>query len=643
MVLTPVVKATSVTMAGSPTASSSNPVRLNCFPVPSRRSEPKLPLESSPCAPWRIPRWPTSPVAFKRFSTPHFPPSPKHVIKQSSAEEPDENQSEPEIDDEAISMYFPSPSNASDGSAPPNNHEFSLGALWKLRGKALKEDKPETQTAESRPIPERKAGTIDLASLRSSLATIRVKNKPVDTHVTSEAQALAVEFGLDVTLMRTSLYEELDEFRHTPEEKVKIFPEYFSQKEKEIVKQVAESLRLACQFGEHNVTVYKTGPYEGHTYHSASSRIARSRNASESFLHDEVFVDVPTLAQHGKDGFIARLRLRRLNSGGGIRRNLLWDIAELASTDGVADRVSEGGGGVYAVQSRLSGEKLAMFKPAEEEKFVREGIFPGEGAVREEAAYVLDSRTNGFSGVPATAAARLHVANIGSSKHGAVQRFLIGSIGSMDGYGMPFDLDKANAFVPIAQVHRIGLLDVRTFNTDRHPGNILLIGEKAPYTMVPIDHGCILPSWFHLGEARFDWLEYPQCKAPFTNNELAYIDSLDAESDAVLLRKLGIREECVTTMKICTLFLKLAANSGRNLHWMGSYLQRSGCLENPSDLELAVERACIATGISLSFVKNEYGEQKAQITRGILSRRPPALFFKNLEKAISQDIRAEKE
>ncbi|KAG6594096.1 Sporangia induced phosphatidyl inositol Kinase [Phytophthora cinnamomi] len=156
----------------------------------------------------------------------------------------------------------------------------------------------------------------------------------------------------------------------------------------------------------------------------------------------------------------------------------------------------------------------------------------------------------------------------------------------MESFGMPFDLEKAREFVPVEQVHRIALLDVRVFNTDRHPGNILLIGDKKPYTMVPIDHGCILPSWFHLSEARFDWLEYPQSREAFSSVALQYINALDAERDAKILRNLGIREECVTTLKICTLLLKLAAGQGKTLFWMGNFMARDGCFQQPSRLSL---------------------------------------------------------
>lgn len=444
----------------------------------------------------------------------------------------------------------------------------------------------------------------------------------------------------ELLVKRSTLEQELEEFRRNMDSKIVMFPDYFADDEKELVQQVAEELRLGCQVGERNVAVFKTGLGDKTKSFPPAHAVVRSRlslsGGSSDAILDDVYVDVSELALQGKDCFIARLRLRRLNSGSGVRRNMLWDVAQLSQADGIADPVAEGEGGVYAVQSRASGQKLAMFKPAEEEKFVRDGLFPGEGAVREEAAYVLDSRSNGFSGVPPTAVARLQLSNVGRSKQGAVQRFMTSSIGSMEGFGMPFDLQKAEAFVPVEQVHRIGLLDIRVFNTDRHPGNILLIGEKAPFTMVPIDHGCILPSWFHLSEARFDWLEYPQCKVPFSAQAMKYIESLDAEADALALRRLGIREECVTTLKICTLLLQRAARAGKTLFWIGSFMQRAGCFETPSELELLIQRACEATGIPFTFVLSEFNEQKGSIALGILSRRPPKQFFDALEQLVAE-------
>lgn len=441
---------------------------------------------------------------------------------------------------------------------------------------------------------------------------------------------------------RASLHQELRAFCANADSHITMFPDYFSDEEKVMVQEVAQELQLCCQVGEKNIAVYKLlGASAGHHQHQRAQH-SSSGGANHNNVADDVFVDVHELAEHGKDGFIARLRLRRLSSGSGLRRNMLWDVAELSSTaDGVTDPMAEGEGGVYAVQSKSSGQKLALFKPTEEERFVREGLIAGEGAVREEAAYVLDSRSNGFSGVPPTAVARLRLSSLGRAKQGAVQRFMASSIGSMESFGMPFDLEKAQEFVPVDQVHRIALLDIRLFNTDRHPGNILLIGEKKPYTMVPIDHGCILPSWFHMSEARFDWLEYPQCRVAFSPAALQYIAMIDAEQDAKVLRALGIREECVTTLKICTLFLQLAATRGKTLHWMGSFMVRDGCFQLPSQLELAVQRACERAGIPYAFKANQFDEQRGEIELGVLSRRPPNEFFLALEHLLLEAINSE--
>lgn len=442
---------------------------------------------------------------------------------------------------------------------------------------------------------------------------------------------------------RASLYQELREFCANGDAQITMFPDYFSDEENLMVQTVAQELQLGCQVGEKNIAVYKL--LSGHPLHNRVQRLCSHPSASGLSSNnpvEDVYVDVHELAQHGKDGFIAKLRLQRLGSGTGIRRNMLWDVAELSSTaDGITDPMSEGEGGVYAVQSRSSGRKLALFKPAEEEKFVREGLCAGEGAVREEAAYVLDSRSNGFSGVPPTAVARLRLTKVGRAKQGAVQRFMASSIGSMESFGMPFDLEKAREFVPVEQVHRIALLDVRVFNTDRHPGNILLIGEKKPYTMVPIDHGCILPSWFHLSEARFDWLEYPQSREAFSSAALQYIDGLDAERDAKVLRSLGIREECVTTLKICTLFLKFAAAQYKTLFWMGNFMVRDGCFQQPSRLELAIQKACERAGIPYTFKPNEFDEQRGEVELGVLSRRLPNEFFLALEHLLLEALNSD--
>lgn len=71
-------------------------------------------------------------------------------------------------------------------------------------------------------------------------------------------------------------------------------------------------------------------------------------------------------------------------------------------------------------------------------------------------------------------------------------------------------------------VHRIGILDIRIWNTDRHAGNILVRRQRessaglsglarldsAQLELVPIDHGFCLPE--SLEPPYFEWLHWPQ-------------------------------------------------------------------------------------------------------------------------------------
>ncbi|KAI9913442.1 hypothetical protein PsorP6_005393 [Peronosclerospora sorghi] len=380
---------------------------------------------------------------------------------------------------------------------------------------------------------------------------------------------------------------------------------------------VAHELSLGVQVRQDNITVYK--------FHlQQHNRVQRLGGNGKNHVDED---DVHELAQHGKDGFNAELDCDVWALPQVYAVICFGDVAQLSSTaEGIADPTCEREGGAYAVQSRSSGRKLALFKPAEEENFKSEGIYPGEGAVRERAAYVLDSRSNGFSDVPPTALARLRLTNVGRLKEVAVQRFMANTIGSMESFGVPFDLQKAREFIPVEQVHRIALLDTRVFNTDRYSGNILRIGEKKPYTMVPNDHGCIFP-------------KYPQAREALLLAAMKYVDELDAKKDATALRSLGMREECVTTLKICTLFLAVA--HGMSLFWMGNFMKCDGCFQYPSRLENTIQKAYEDTGVPYTFEPDEYDEQRGEIELGVLSRRPPNDFFVALEHQLVEAIRTD--
>ncbi|CAK4107529.1 unnamed protein product [Aphanomyces euteiches] len=260
----------------------------------------------------------------------------------------------------------------------------------------------------------------------------------------------------------------------------------------------------------------------------------------------------------------------------------------------------DGCGGVYMVQQRDDGRTLAIFKPRDEEYMAPQnprgyrcpaaivgetphpakmGFRVGDGAMREVAAYVLDAMYDHFSGVPTTHFASLPVPN-GGVKEGSIQAFVTSESSAEDVGSLRFG---------VADVHKIAILDIRLFNTDRHAGNILLQPSKtSTYAMVPIDHGLCLPSIHHLDAACFEWLHWAQAKFPLSADALAHIAALDDVQDAVALRSLGMNEDAIATMRVCTRVLKQGVSSGFSLFDVGSVLQRDGAGLTPSKLELMV-------------------------------------------------------
>jgi hypothetical protein len=278
---------------------------------------------------------------------------------------------------------------------------------------------------------------------------------------------------------------------------------------------------------------------------------------------------------------------------------------------------SEGCGGAYFLHEQSSRKKsapLGIFKPRDEEYMapknprgyvkenavvgetehpVNKGFRVGNGALRERAAYLLDETYGNFSGVPVTTVMTLAVH--GEEKEGSMQRFVPSECSAEDMGTLKF---------AIPEVHKIGILDVRLFNTDRHAGNILLSSrpDEQTYQMTPIDHGFCLPSYKHLDSATFDWLHWPQAQFPFTGAELDHIAALDIDRDATILRSLEIEEECITTLRLSTAMLKIGADAGYSLFDIANCLQREGDFTSPSTLEDLVANAAATvvnqTGLS---------------------------------------------
>lgn len=228
------------------------------------------------------------------------------------------------------------------------------------------------------------------------------------------------------------------------------------------------------------------------------------------------------------------------------------------------------------------GHRVGVFKPHDgdpgrdgTELKVRVGVRAGEGWLKEIAAYKLDH--GNWAGVPKTEKRRLEIPGQGL-KYGSLQRYVehLRTAG-----------DICSSRIPRDEVHRIGVLDIRIMNLDRHLENLLIAEENFGgeaddlFKLVPIDHALSLPDWRSLtrrtetSDSRasympFAWMEWEQSNSPFSKDTRRYIRSLNPIMDFYSLLTSGIRFECALTNLIATSFLKTAARKGYNLFQIGS-------------------------------------------------------------------------
>ena len=77
--------------------------------------------------------------------------------------------------------------------------------------------------------------------------------------------------------------------------------------------------------------------------------------------------------------------------------------------------------------------------------------------------------------------------------------------------GLTESWDLGPARFRVQDVHRIGILDLRFLNCDRHGGNILVEKDQGgEYRLHPIDHSYCFP--LSLGDLEFEWAGWPQSK-----------------------------------------------------------------------------------------------------------------------------------
>lgn len=296
-------------------------------------------------------------------------------------------------------------------------------------------------------------------------------------------------------------------------------------------------------------------------------------------------------------------------------KQLVNEIVEALKNDINPVPVRSGLGGAYFFRD-ANGDYAAIIKPTDEEPFapnnpkgfkgkalgqpgLKCSVRVGEAGFREVAAYLLDY--DGFANVPLTALVKVthpifNVNDDGVNGNSHQQKEQISKIASFQQF-IPHDCDASDhgtSSFPVSTVHRIGILDIRILNTDRHAGNLLVRkldnggGRFNQVDLVPIDHGLSLPE--SLEDPYFEWIHWPQASIPFSEDELKYIANLDPFYDTEMLRvELPmIHEACLRVLIVCTIFLKEAASFGLCLAEVGEMMSREfrGNAEEPSKLEL---------------------------------------------------------
>jgi len=271
--------------------------------------------------------------------------------------------------------------------------------------------------------------------------------------------------------------------------------------------------------------------------------------------------------------------------------------AVLALEDGIKPNLVEDGlGGTYFMKDR-DGHSVAVFKPRDEEPLapnnpkvhagrglgegLKEGVLVGEAAINEYAAFLLDQASHPSlrAGVCPTALVRVANSVFHSAKEGRHSPFraIKDKVGSFQLFAQHdcTSEDMGPSRFPDDQVHRIAALDIRLCNTDRHSGNILVRERSGTVTeLVPIDHGYALPG--EVGGATFEWLSWPAARRPFGEAIRREILALDpCAVEAGLRRKIpALRDECLATLRACTVLLQRGTEAGLTAFDIGSMMIR---------------------------------------------------------------------
>eukprot|EP00756_Hemistasia_phaeocysticola_P039128 Hpha_TRINITY_DN16799_c1_g2::TRINITY_DN16799_c1_g2_i2::g.80624::m.80624 len=253
---------------------------------------------------------------------------------------------------------------------------------------------------------------------------------------------------------------------------------------------------------------------------------------------------------------------------------LVKEVQDLLDAGNVRfELVADCAGGTYFVVNAETGARVAVFKPADEEpgmetnpkggEMPKAGFVAGQSHLREVAAFRLD---RGLAGVPETvmfSAPSNLLGREGETRvRGSLQRFVAAEGEAWD--SLPARFSENN-------VRRVALLDLATLNCDRHGGNLLV---KEDGTLVPIDHGFVLPSTAQ--DLDWEWKFWPQAKTGFDAEEQEWVANLPAaeELESQYMSQ-GIDEVSATLSTAATVALKVGVKMGFTARQLAEFWQRS--------------------------------------------------------------------
>jgi hypothetical protein len=220
--------------------------------------------------------------------------------------------------------------------------------------------------------------------------------------------------------------------------------------------------------------------------------------------------------------------------------------------------------------SRIINKSRSIGRPS-----VRKGIYSGELADREVAAYILDCKA--LHSVPPTCLVEIAGGYFESPhengsanfvKRGSCQKFI-----TNNGVVSNISFSQFTA----SEVQKIAALDLRILNCDRNESNILF--KRSPDSnkieLVPIDHGLSLPDTLEIYESDLIWTTWPQAFETIDSELKEYILQLNSKEDSFKLKNnLNLRTNCLRNFRIAQTFLIKAVSYDMSLGHISKMMYR---------------------------------------------------------------------